>query len=179
MIDGNVAAGPTATVHSEALARRLENASADQPVARAWSEAVTSMPFAFRCTGCRAKLHVPTRWAGGTVPCPKCRTRVVVPNAPEAAAPGSSPGNPAAVPATRFESRSLERSLAALEPAPGGSFADSDFELPPGGPEIIAEATDLGVTLPWWVIYAAAFGFAVVAAGSFLAGMWWAAPAVK
>lgn len=133
------------------------------------------MPFAFRCTGCRAKLHVPTRWAGGTVPCPKCRTRVVVPNPPEAGAGAALPGHPAAT----FESRSLEQSLATLEPVAGGSFADADFELPAGEPAIIAEAADLGVTLPWWVIYAAAFGFAVVAAGSFLVGMWWAAPAVK
>jgi len=140
------------------------------------------MPFAFRCTGCRAKLHVPTRWAGSTVPCPKCHTRVVVPTTPGAAAGGSPPGNPAAPagsPAARFESRSLERSLAALQPAAGGSFADSDFALPSGEPAIIAEATDPGVTLPWWVIYAAAFGLAVVAAGSFVVGMWWAAPAVK
>jgi len=131
------------------------------------------MPFAFRCTGCRAKLHVPTRWAGGTVPCPRCRTRVVVPNSPEAAA--ARPGHPAAT----FESRSLERSLATLEPVAGGSFADADFELPGGEPAIIAEATDMGVTLPWWVIYAASTGLVVVAAGSFLLGMWWAASAVK
>jgi hypothetical protein len=133
------------------------------------------MPFAFRCTGCRAKLHVPTRWAGGTVPCPKCRTRVVVPNPPEAVAGAAPSGEPAAT----FESRSLERSLATLEPAAGGSFADADFELPAGDPAIVVEAADAGVTLPWWVIYAAAVGFAVVAAGSFLLGMWWAAVAVK
>lgn len=131
------------------------------------------MPFAFRCTGCRAKLHVPSRWAGGTVPCPKCRTRVVVPNPLEAAA--ALPVHPAAI----FESRSLERSIATLEPVAGGSFADANFELPAGEPAIIAEATDMGVTLPWWVIYAALTGFAVVAAGSFLLGMWWAASAVK
>ena len=129
------------------------------------------MPFSFRCTGCRAKLHVPTRWAGGTVPCPKCHTRVVVPSPPDGAAP--------AHPAATFESRSLERSLAALESVPGGSFADATFELPPGEPAIIAETTDPGVTLPRWVIYAAPLGIAAVAAGSFLLGMWWAAPAVN
>ena len=129
------------------------------------------MPFSFRCTGCRAKLHVPTRWAGGTVPCPKCHTRVVVPNPPETVAP--------AHPAAAFESRSLERSLATLESAPGGSFADASFELPPGEPAITPEPTALGVTLPRWVIYAALFGIAAVAAGCFLLGMWWAAPAVN
>lgn len=129
------------------------------------------MPFSFRCTGCRAKLHVPTRWAGGTVPCPRCHTRVVVPTPPEAAS--------AANPAATFESRSLERSLATLEPAAGGSFADADFELPPGEPAVVAEAPTQGVTLPLWVIYAAAAGFAAVAAGGFVLGIWWAAPAVK
>ncbi|MGB8853122.1 MAG: hypothetical protein WCC69_06110 [Pirellulales bacterium] len=129
------------------------------------------MPFSFRCTGCRAKLHVPTRWAGGTVACPKCQTRVVVPNPREATAP--------AHPAAAFESRSLERSLATLESVPGGSFADSNFELPPGEPAITAEAVESGVTLPWWLIYAAVLGYAAMAAGCFLLGMWWAAPAVN
>jgi len=129
------------------------------------------MPFAFRCTGCRAKLHVPTRWAGGTVPCPRCHARVVVPSASEAKA--------AANPPTTFESRSLERSLATLDPAAGGSFADADFELPPGEPAVVAEAVAQGVTLPRWVIYAAVFGIAAVAAGSFVLGMWWAAPAAQ
>lgn len=133
------------------------------------------MPFSFRCTGCRAKLHVPTRWAGGTVPCPKCQTRVVVPNPPEPAVGAEV----AAPPAATFESRSLERSLATLEPAAGGSFAEANFALPAGEPDVVAEATDPGVTLPWWVIYAASFSFAAVAAGSFVLGMWWAAPAVK
>ena len=125
------------------------------------------MPVSFRCTGCRAKLHVPTRWAGGSVPCPRCHTRVVIPVEPT--------GRPAAA----FEGRTLERSLAKLEPAVGGSFADSHFELPPAEEPIVAETTGSGVTLPPWVIYAAVLGCAACAAGGFVLGMWWAAPAVK
>ena len=42
------------------------------------------MPIEFRCTGCRSRLHVPKRWAGNSLPCPKCGTRVVVPAAARA-----------------------------------------------------------------------------------------------
>lgn len=129
------------------------------------------MPFSFRCTGCRAKLHVPTRWAGGTVPCPKCGTRVVVPSDPGVPSPPPAPAT--------FESRSLEQSLATLESAAGGSFASDDFEVPPGAPPVVAETVVPGVTLPWWVIYAAGLGFAASAAAGFVLGLWWAASAVK
>lgn len=128
------------------------------------------MPVSFRCTGCRAKLHVPIRWAGGSVPCPKCQTRVVIP---------AGPAEPTGRPAAAFEGRTLERSLAKLESAAGGSFADSDFELPPAEEPVVAETAGSGVTLPPWVIYAAALGYAACAAGGFILGMWWAASAVK
>lgn len=128
------------------------------------------MPVSFRCTGCRAKLHVPTRWAGGSVPCPKCQTRVVIP-----AGPAGSAEHPAAA----FEGRTLERSLAKLEPAAGGSFADSNFDLPPAEEPVVAEGDGSSVTLPRWVIYAAGLGCAACAAGGFMLGVWWAASAVK
>ena len=128
------------------------------------------MPVSFRCTGCRAKLHVPARWAGGSVPCPKCQTRVVIPAGPE---------EPTGRPAATFEGRVLERSLAKLEPAAGGSFADSEFALPPAEQPVVAETARAGVTLPRWVIYAATLGCAACAAGGFILGIWWAASAVK
>lgn len=59
----------------------------------------------FRCTACTARLHVPRRWAGSTIECPKCMTRVVVPREPTGAQP------------VRFEDRSLERRIEAFEAA--------------------------------------------------------------
>jgi len=76
--------------------------------------------------------------------------------------------------ATRFEGAAVERSLAALEPAAGGSFADEDFTLP------VADAGDtgtaaLGVTRRPWGIYAAFTAVLVmVAVASFALGVWWA-----
>lgn len=104
------------------------------------------MAIEFRCTGCRVRLHVPTRWGGTTVPCPKCQTRVVVPGA------GGEPS------ATRFETAEVEASIAALEPPPGGVFAASTFALPTAAvnsadsPER-ACAVQAVVTLPRWVAY--------------------------
>jgi hypothetical protein len=43
------------------------------------------MAIAFRCTGCRCRIHVADRRAGTTVSCPRCQTRVVVPAAGEPA----------------------------------------------------------------------------------------------
>lgn len=63
------------------------------------------MAMRFRCTACTARLHVPSRWAGTTIECPKCATRVVVPR--------ESPG-PDSV---RFEERSLEKRIEAFEAA--------------------------------------------------------------
>lgn len=132
------------------------------------------MPIEFRCTGCRAKLHVPTRWGGTTVPCPKCQTRVVV--------PGMDRG--AATPGTTFETPEVEKSIAALEASPGGSFADPGFRLPDAGAadgvaegEDAAVAVSAGVTLPHWAIYALAIlvpavGIAAFVLGAMFGGPW-------
>jgi hypothetical protein len=126
------------------------------------------MPIAFRCTRCRARLHVPTRWQGTSVACPKCATRVVVPVA-EAEESSASP----------FERRDVERSLAALEPSPGGIFAAETFELPtsgvdptdsdPGGPPAGPRS---GLTVPRRAIYAS-MGYAAAAILGF--GLGWLA----
>lgn len=118
------------------------------------------MPRSFRCTGCRSRLHVPSRWTGTSVACPSCGTRVVVP-----------PDVPAD---TRFEGAAIERSLAALEPVAGGSFAAEDFALPAGDRDDTA-AVPLRVTRRPWGIYAAVVAvLVVVAVVSFALGAWWA-----
>ena len=125
------------------------------------------MPIEFRCTGCRAKLHVPARWGGTTVPCPKCQTRVVV--------PGMQRGAVAAK--TTFETREVEKSLAALEAAPGGSFADPGFRIPDAvaaadadGAEDAAIAVPVGVTVPRWAVYALVILVPVVGIVAFVLG---------
>ena len=128
------------------------------------------MPIGFRCTGCRSRLHVPKRWAGNSLPCPKCGTRVVVP----AAAQGHEP--------TAFEDRAVERSLASLQvssPAvAGGIFADDSFELPAageaGGAPPIGNPAN-GITLSRWAIYAYVALVPVTAAAAFWLGCWWTA----
>jgi hypothetical protein len=109
------------------------------------------MAIAFRCTRCRARLHVPSRWAGGSVTCPRCETRVVVPET----APDGSPV---------FESREVERSLALLERPPAAVTG-----LAPAPPRTLRT----GVTLPWWSIYAAVVGLMAVAGVAFSCGVWW------
>lgn len=130
------------------------------------------MPIEFRCTGCRAKLHVPTRWGGTTVPCPKCQTRVVV--------PGMQRGAVAAK--TTFETREVEQSIAALEAAPGGSFADPGFRLPDAvaadGAEDAAIAVPVGVTLPRWAVYALAILVPAVGIVAFVLGAIFGGPLV-
>jgi hypothetical protein len=126
------------------------------------------MPLGFRCTGCRARLHVPTRWAGTTVPCPKCGTRVVVPAGPERAE------------ATAFERTDVERSLAALRPptpaAAGGSFADESFTVPEADVDGRAARVRAGaITLPRRLIYAYAVAVPILMAAAFLLGCWWTA----
>jgi hypothetical protein len=129
------------------------------------------MPIGFRCTGCRSRLHVPKRWAGNSLPCPKCGTRVVVP----AAAQGHEP--------TAFEDRAVERSLASLQvssPAvAGGIFADDSFELPsPDDADAVPQFRDRvqnGITLSRPVIYAYAILILVVAVAAFGLGCWWTA----
>ena len=128
------------------------------------------MPIGFRCTGCRSRLHVPKRWAGNTLPCPRCGTRVVVP----AAAEGHEP--------TAFEDAAVERSLASLQvprvAAAGGVFADDSFELPSAGDA--GEAAEIlnsrnSITLSRWAIYAYGILVPVIAAAAFGLGCWWTA----
>lgn len=132
------------------------------------------MPIGFRCTGCRARLHVPSRWTGTTVPCPKCGTRVVVPAT-------------ASVPRTgTFEQAAVERSLATLQPparAVGGIFAEETFELPVGDMEEAAVAAadrrPSAITLPRMAVYAYAAALPIVALLAFLLGVWWASAAAR
>lgn len=128
------------------------------------------MPIEFRCTGCRSRLHVPKRWAGNTLPCPKCGTRVVVP----VSAQGHEP--------TAFEDAAVERSLAALKVSPGnaagGIFADDAFELP--SPDMVGVTPHLGqrldgITLSRRAIYAYGILIPIVAAAAFWLGCWWTA----
>jgi len=125
------------------------------------------MAIAFRCTGCRCRIHVADRRAGTTVSCPRCRTRVVVPAA-------GAPVQP-----TLLEGREIERSLAALEPLVGGSFAEESFEVPSPDDAVEGQAhrepRRAVVTLPRWAIYAVILAFPVVAAMSFLCGSLWTA----
>ena len=128
------------------------------------------MPIGFRCTGCRARLHVPKRWAGNTLPCPKCGTRVVVP----AAAHEHEP--------TAFEDAAVERSLASLKvrrvEAAGGIFADDSFELPSAGEDDGAQRSQdslNSITLSRWAIYAYVILVPVIAAAAFGLGCWWTA----
>lgn len=129
------------------------------------------MPIEFRCTGCRSKLHVPRRWAGNTLPCPKCGTRVVVPPAAQRHEP------------TPFEDTGVEKSLAALDAsrvaAAGGIFAEDDFELPSadrGGVHPGAGMAREGITLSRRAIYAYVLLVPLVAAVAFRLGCWWASP---
>lgn len=126
------------------------------------------MPIEFRCTGCRCRLHVPRRWAGNTLPCPKCGTRVVVPSSAKRDEPAA------------FEDAAVERSLAALDasPAAGGIFADDAFELPAtvaaGGMQQAGRPQN-GITLSRRAIYAYLMLIPVVAAAAFWLGCWWTA----
>lgn len=129
------------------------------------------MPIGFRCTGCRSRLHVPKRWAGNSLPCPKCGTRVVVPAAVE----GHEP--------TAFEDAAVERSIAALEGsragAAGGIFAAESFELPgPDDADAVTQRWDSsqnGITLSRRAIYAYVILVPVLVAAAFGLGCWWAA----
>lgn len=125
------------------------------------------MAIAFRCTGCRCRIHVADRRGGTTVSCPRCGTRVVVPAA----------GDP--VQSTLLEGREIERSLAALEPVVGGSFAEESFVVPSPDDSVEGEAHGeqrrAVVTVPRWAIYAVILAFPVVAAVSFVCGSLWTA----
>lgn len=127
-----------------------------------------AMPIGFRCTGCRARLHVPARWQGNTIPCPRCGCRVVV---PQGQPDGESP----------FEDRGVERSLAALDPpsaeSRGGVFSEETFTLPPRDAADAADRADAAwagqVTLPRGAIYAYAMALPIVAIVAFGLGCWW------
>ena len=122
------------------------------------------MAIAFRCTRCRARLHVPTRWAGGSVSCPRCETRVVVPAEPQAERPA-------------FESREVEQSLAMLERQGNGLVAAEDPASPGVGPAGTVmhpvRVERAGVTVPWWAIYAAILLIPATAIVAFACGVWW------
>lgn len=144
------------------------------------------MPIGFRCTGCRSRLHVPRRWAGNTVPCPKCGTRVVVP----ASARGDGQATDLEAEPTAFADAGIERSIASLQVlrtvTPGGIFADDSFELPSPDDRAaempIGEAGRGGLTLSRRAVYAygvlllvvmlAMLGMIVMA---FFLGCWWTA----
>jgi predicted RNA-binding Zn-ribbon protein involved in translation (DUF1610 family) len=135
------------------------------------------MPIGFRCTGCRSRLHVPKRWAGNTLPCPKCGTRVVVP----AAAKETDRGIAARDEPTAFEDKAVERSLATLQVPwvgkPGGIFAEDSFELP--SPDDVHASLSTGkpghgrITLSRRALSAYLAVIPVVAVAAFLLGYWW------
>lgn len=141
------------------------------------------MPIGFRCTGCRSRLHVPRRWAGNTVPCPKCGTRVVVP----ASARGDGQATDLESEPTAFADAGIERSIASLQVprsvTPGGIFADDSFELPSPDDRAaampIGEAGRGGLTLSRRAVYA--YGvllllvMLVMLVTAFFLGCWWTA----
>lgn len=129
------------------------------------------MPISFKCTGCRCRLHVPTRWGGTTVACPRCQTRVVVPD------PGHSDAK-----STRFERTDMERSLAALQrPRPGG-LSDPTFELPGSAEGLESEELEALIEgrpgIQIGPLAALVVGGLVIAAllAAFGLGVWWATP---
>lgn len=109
----------------------------------------TGMPIKFRCTSCTAKLHVPGRWAGTSVECPKCKTRVVVPH------------ETAERPSNAFEDRSFEKRIAALEAPLPAAVAS-----PGAAPADLSRTKNLvSILLVAAIPAAAILGFA--------AGFWW------
>lgn len=139
------------------------------------------MPVKFRCTGCRSKLYVPARWTGTSIECPRCKTRVVVPEGAADVAP------------TTLEGPEIERSLDALEPPAAEAFDAAPFSInttvpssraqrgragarSPGSvpPTIKGGPRHASVTLPAWVPYALAASMVIVAVASFFLGAWWA-----
>ena len=116
------------------------------------------MGIAFRCTRCRARLHAPSRSAGGSVSCPRCETRVVVPEE-------------ARVEPTAFESRDVERSLALLDRPATATSRTPAVDEPAAA--VAGPPHRSGVTLPWWSIYAGMVGLVAVASVAFACGFWW------
>ena len=129
------------------------------------------MPIKFRCTGCRSKLYVPARWHGTSIVCPRCETRVMVP----AEASGGI--------VTSFEGAAVENSLEALVPAGNEPFQAAPFTVKVGSKSrrrakraVLPRGAGRPqtVTLPAWAPYAFGVGLVVVAAGAFVAGIFWA-----
>jgi hypothetical protein len=139
------------------------------------------VPIKFRCSGCRSKLYVPARWTGTSIVCPRCDTRVMVPDGTDGPAVGT------------LEGPSIERSLEDLDPPGAHAFSAAPFAI---DIEAGARSTAVGgarrrrsrksasasagaskgpgVTLPAWVPYALAVAMVVVAVASFFLGAWWA-----
>lgn len=128
-----------------------------------------AMPMKFRCTSCTARLHVPRRWAGTTIECPKCTTRVVVPVEPDRSE------------TVRFEDRSIEKRIEAFEAATLAAVTAAASAVPssPGdGPPTstsVAGRERFGramVAVPsgWIPLFTAAVLLAIAAAGA--AGFW-------
>jgi len=125
----------------------------------------------FRCTACTARLHVPRRWAGTTIECPKCMTRVVVPR------------EPAASETVRFEDRSIEKRIEAFEAATLAAVTAAASAIPPSPGDGLPTSTGsdgrerLGrsmIAVPsGWIplfLFAAAAVLAIAAAAA--AGFW-------
>ena len=152
------------------------------------------MAIKFRCTGCRTKLYVPTRWQGNSIDCPRCGAAVVVP-----------PSGPEPAP-TAFDTKAVEASLATLAPgAREDPFALAPVTFPrptdsrrgrkrrdrapaPAGADPTAAAVVVSVspplarrrglrspvTLPWWAVYAYLGLLTVCGVAAFFLGFWWA-----
>lgn len=126
------------------------------------------MPMKFRCTSCTARLHVPRRWAGTTIECPKCTTRVVVPLEP----PSESP--------VRFEDRSLEKKIEAIEAATIEAAQSAALQQAAADPESLRDSMRSAgmhrdrrmVAIPrsWLVMLVVGAAAAVVIAAA--AGFW-------
>jgi len=118
----------------------------------------------FRCTACTARLHVPRRWAGTTIECPKCMTRVVVPQEPDTSE------------TVRFEDRSIEKRIEAFEAATLAAVnAATAAPQPPGdgpqGPARSGGRDRFGramVAIPsGWIAFFAAAAVLAIAAAAF------------
>lgn len=152
------------------------------------------MAIKFRCTGCRTKLYVPTRWQGNSIDCPRCGAAVVVPPS----GPGPAP--------TAFDNKAVEASLATLAPGPrDDAFSAAPVIFPrshdarrerkrrdrapaPAGADPATAAVVVSVapppvrrrglrspvTLPWWAVYAYLGLLTVCGVAAFFLGFWWA-----
>jgi len=142
----------------------------------------------FRCSGCRAKLYVPTRWQGNTIDCPRCGAAAVVPPPALEKAPSA------------FDTKAVEASLAALAPgrqddpfaqapvtftAPRdrrrqskgsrrAAAADGAVAIPVAAARSPRRGLRSPVTLPWWAVYAYLGLLTGSGVAAFFLGFWWA-----